>query len=236
MALEFARRLQDIIAIARRDSRTSLSFGLGLVADIIVESLDTIDSSFPTINTDSRSAAESIELACAAAETLDACHLIEAALFSAHAECCFLEFALPRGRTHDSLAQFLDETVRSVRGSSFVYVVWNHQPERCLHLARSHEGHPRTLGLIARGKLLTALQQGSMLAVLLPSPATAAMARDVEAALLAVLVRQRLLPAVGGVSRQVPEAPGTAYLAEISRLFRDFASRLRSPAPSELAE
>jgi hypothetical protein len=236
MALEFARKLQEIVAIARRDSRASLSFGLGVIADVLLESLDTVDSDFPSIDIGGRSVARGIEIARSAAELLDACSVIEAHLFSAPAERCFLEFPLPQNRSHDSLVTFLDEAAgRIASDTTFVYAVWSLQPERCLLVARSQECNARSFGPSARGQLLPALQQGSLLAVMLPSPMTAATALDVEAALLAVLSRQTLPPAVRSTYKPVPAARGAAYLAEISRLLQDVASRFRSSVPSEVS-
>jgi hypothetical protein len=235
MTLNFARRLQDVVAIARRNSQISLRFGLSIVADIILESLDTVDSDLPTINADCQSLAQGIEIARSAIEVLDACLLIEAHLFSVQPNRCFIELMLPQDRSDDSLMRFFDGAVRRAANDSvFVYAVWALPSERCLYLARSHEDTMQTLDPSARTRLLTALQQGSLLAVMHPSPMTAAMVLDIEAAIIAVFESQNLFAAVSSKSKPVCAARGAAYLARLSRLFHDLGFKFQSRVPSAL--
>jgi hypothetical protein len=233
MMLDFARRLQDVVAIARRNSQTSLSFGLGIVADAILESLDTADSDFPTINADAQSVARGIEIVRDATEVLDACLLIESHLFSVQSGRCFLEFALPQDRSDDSLMRFFDGYVRkAVNDSAFVYTVCALQREQYLYLARCHEGSTQTLDPSTRASLLAALRQGSQLAVMRPSPMTAATVIDIEAAIFAVFESENLFAAVSSRSKPVRAARGAAYLAELSRLFHDLGLKFQSPVLS----
>lgn len=226
MAVELARQLKDIRDTALCSSRAELQFAFSMVADVLV---DTFDSEDHALRIDRRGAFEALEIARGAAEVIDACQVIESSLFAGDAERCIEQFELPRIRSYDAISRFLEYDVRSaVMENVFVYLVWNCDPERCLHIGRTQD-HERTLRLDGRGKLFSALQQGSLLAVIHPSPTSAATASEVEAAIVSVLDRQKLLSDRAPASGKVARALGAAQLAEIGRLLLELASRFQTP-------
>jgi hypothetical protein len=110
----------------------------------------------------------------------------------------------------------------------FVYAIWSRDSERYLYVGKSLDSE-RGLRLDGRGKLFSALQQGSLITVMNPSPTSATTASDVEAAIVSVLDRQRLLSERAARSAQAPRALGAAQLAEIGRLLLELASRFQAP-------
>jgi hypothetical protein len=224
MAVEIARQLKEIREAALCGSRAELRFAFSMVADVLV---DTFDSDGHALRIDRRGAFEALEIARSAAEVLDACQVIER-LFSGDAEHCVEQFELPRNRSHDAISRFLEYDVRSAMENGFVYVVWSRDPACCLHVGRT-EAHERTLRLDGRGKLLSALQQGSLLGLIHPSPIGAGSTSEFEAAIVSVLDRQKLLSDRSAVSEKVARALGAAQLAEIGRLLLELASRFQGP-------
>jgi hypothetical protein len=228
MAVEFERQLKDIRDAAQCSSRGELRFAFSMVADVLV---DTFDSDGHALRIDRRSAFEALEIARGAAEVIDACQVIETCLFAGHAEDRFEEFELPRNRSHEAIARFLQYDIRSsVVESPFVYAVWSRDPERYLYIGKTEDGE-HGIRLDGRGKLFSALQQGSLITLMNPSPASATTAGDVEAAIVSVLDRQKLLADRAVKSDQVPRALGAAQLAEIGRLLLELASRFQGPVP-----
>jgi hypothetical protein len=226
MAVEFARQLKDICGAALCSSRAQLRFAFSMVADVLV---DTFDSDAPPLRIDRRGAFEALEIARSAAEVIDACQVIESCLFAGHAENCFEEFELPRSRSYEAISRFVEYDIRStVLENVFVYTVWSRDPERYLYVGKTHEGE-RRLRLDGRGKLFSALQQGSLITLMNPSPTSATTASDVEAAIVSVLDRQKLLSDRAGKSEQAPRVLGAAQLAEIGRLLLELASRFQAP-------
>src|SRR5687767_15581713 len=98
MAVEFARKLKDILDIAVRDSRAELRFALHMIADIILE---TFDSELQSPKIDRRTTLDVMQLAHGAAYTIDACWLIESAVLSSAAGRSVREIELPRDRSTD---------------------------------------------------------------------------------------------------------------------------------------
>jgi hypothetical protein len=226
MAVELARQLKELRDSAQRSSRGELRFAFSMVADVLVE---TFDAEGHALRIDRRGAFEALEIARGAAEVIDACHVIESSLFSRDDQHCIEQFELPHNRSYDAISKFLEYDVRSaVRENAFVYLVWSRDPERCLYIGTTQD-HERTLRLDGRGKLFSALQQGSLLGLLHPSPQSAASVSEVEAAIVSVLDRQKLLSDRGAVSDKVARALGTAQLAEIGRLLLELASRFQAP-------
>lgn len=226
MAVEFARQLKDIRDAAQCSSRSELRFAFSMVADVLV---DTFDSDGHPLRIDRRGAFEALEIARSAAEVIDACQVIETCLFAGRAEDCFEEFELPRNRSHEAIAGFLQYDIRSsVVENPFVYAVWSRDPERYLYVGKTEDGE-HGIRLDGRGKLFSALQQGSLITLMNPSPATATTASDVEAAIVSVLDRQKLLSDRAVKSDKVPRALGAAQLAEIGRLLLELASRFQAP-------
>jgi hypothetical protein len=235
MAAEFSRRLKELVDGAMHDSREELRFALGMFADIL---LCPFDSNPQPVSSARRSASEVMEIVRAAAEVVNACHLLESRLFSAPAAYRIEDFEIPRPRSHDErsrhdeLSRFLDQNIREAIGESpFVYVVWSSNPEHYLHVGKSLDGSggARALELNVHGELFSALQQGSWMTLLTPRPANQAGAIDVEAAILWVLDSRRALPELCVKSEDVPGAPGAAYLAEIGCLLGELASKFQAP-------
>jgi hypothetical protein len=226
MAVELARQLKEIRDAALCSSRAELRFAFSMVADVLV---DTFDSENQALRIDRRGAFEALEIARSAAEVIDACRVIESCLFSVAAEHCFEQFELPRTRSYDAISRFLEYDVRSaVMENVFIYTVWSRDPQRCLHIG-STQDHDRTLRLDGRGKLFAALQQGALLGLIHPSPSSAAIVGEVEAAIVSVLDRQKLLSDRTAVPEKVARALGAAQLAEIGRLLLELASRFQAP-------
>jgi hypothetical protein len=226
MAVEFARQLRDIRDAAQCSSHAELRFAFSMVADVLV---DTFDSGGHPLRIDRRGAFEALEIARSAAEVIDACQVIEACLFAGRAEDCFEEFELPRNSSHEAIARFLQYDIRSsVVQSPFVYAVWSRDPERYLYVGRTDDGE-HWIQLDGRGRLFSALQQGSLITLMNPSPASATTASDVEAAIVSVLDRQKLLSDRAVMSEKAPRALGAAQLAEIGRLLLELASRFQAP-------
>ena len=226
MAVELARQLKELRDAALCSSRSELRFAFSMVADVMV---DTFDSESHALRIDRRGAFEALEIARSAAEVIDACHVIESCLFSGAAEHCVEQFELPRARSFDAISRFLEYDVRSaVMGNAFIYTVWSRDPQRCLHIGRTQEHEPR-LRLDGRGKLFAALQQGALLGLIHPSPNSAATVSEVEAAIVSVLDRQKLLSDRTAVPEKVARALGAAQLAEIGRLLLELASRFEAP-------
>jgi hypothetical protein len=233
MAVEFTRRLKGVVDGAVHGSRAELRFGLGMLADIILESLETFESGLPSVRVDHASASQAAAIARGAVRVLDACHLLESSLLSTPAassasistpyRCKELE--LPRRRDHDTLLAFLRQRVlRTVEWHPVVYVVWTQDPERYLHVGRSPHDNVgvQSLELDARGELFAALQQGSVITLLVPSSPSATLV-DLERALVRVLHCQSALPEVDARPEQVPGATSAAYLAELGRLLGELA-------------
>jgi len=226
MAVELARQLKDIRDAALCSSRTELRFAFSMVADVL---LDTFDADGHALRIDRRGACEALEIARSAAEVIDACQVIQGSLFSRDAQHCVEQFELPRNRSYDAISRFLEYDVRSaVMENAFVYVVWAHEPERCLHVGRTQD-HEHGLRLDGRGKLLPALQQGSLLGLLHPSSSSMATVSEVEAAIVSVLDRRKLLSDRAALPQKVARALGAAQLAEVGRLLRELASRFQAP-------
>lgn len=236
MAVEFPRKLKNIVDSAIHDSRAELRFALGMVADVIVEAFD---SDLQATAVDRRSVSEAMEIARAAARIVDAGHLIESCLFGGRGERCFRELELPHNRNPDVLSSFLERGVRrAVENYPFVYVVWQCNPERYLHIGNGQyePGAARCLDLATPG-LLAALQQGSLMTLLVPAPMTTTAAVDIEAAIRSVLDCQKAPFDLAADPARVPGAPGAAHLAELGRLLGELAAKLGGARPvvSELA-
>jgi hypothetical protein len=231
MAVEFARQLKRLVDAASHDSRTDICFALGMVHEVVSEILDVSELIPRGRPTSYGSASEAIEIARAATEVYDACHVIEACLFSARHSYRLQELELPVSRGDDALIAFLDHDVsNAVVDCSFVYAVWARSPERCLYVGRSDHDGDRARGVRrrfdSRGKLVTALQRGSALALMLPSSRHAAVAVELEAAILSVLGSQDALPELNVRSENVARAVGSACLAEIGRMLGELGSKL----------
>jgi hypothetical protein len=228
MAVELARQLKEIRDAALCSSRSELRFAFSMVADVLV---DTFDSDGHALRIDRRGAFEALEIARSAAEVIDACQVLEGGLFSGAAEHCVEQFELPRTRSYDAISRFLEYDVRSaVMESVFIYTVWSREPQRCLHVGSTTD-HERKLRLDGRGKLFAALQQGALLGLIHPSPNSVATVSEVEAAIVSVLDRQKLLSDRAAVPENVARALGAAQLAEIGRLLLELASRFQAPVP-----
>jgi len=226
MAVELALQLKEFRDAALCSSRAELRFAFSMVADVLV---DTFDSESHALRIDRRGAFEALEIARSAAEVIDACQVMESCLFGAAAEHRVEQFELPRTRTYDAISRFLEYDVRSaVIDSVFVYTVWSRDPQRCLHIG-STQDHERKLRLDGRGKLFAALQHGALLGLIHPSPNSAATVREVEAAIISVLDRQKLLSDRTAVPERVSRVLGAAQLAEIGRLLLELASRFQAP-------
>jgi predicted GIY-YIG superfamily endonuclease len=226
MVAEFGRRLKDIRDAALCSSRAELRFAFSMVADVLV---DTFDSDTRALTIDRRGAFEALEIARSAAEVIDACQVIESCLFAGHAESCFEEFELPQNRSYEEISRFLEYELRStVLENVSVYVVWSRDPERYLYIGTTEDGE-RRLRLDGRRKLFTAVQQGSRISLMNPTPTSATTASDVEAAIISVLECQRLLSESAVKSDKAPRALGTAQRAEIGRLLVELASRFQAP-------
>ena len=226
MAVELALQLKEFRDAALCSSRAELRFAFSMVADVLV---DTFDSESHALRIDRRGAFEALEIARSAAEVIDACQVMESCLFGAAAEHRVEQFELPRTRTYDAISRFLEYDVRSaVIDSVFVYTVWSRDPQRCLHIG-STQDHERKLRLDGRGKLFAALQHGALLGLIHPSPNSADTVREVEAAIISVLDRQKLLSDRTAVPERVSRVLGAAQLAEIGRLLLELASRFQAP-------
>jgi hypothetical protein len=204
-----------------------------MLADIILESLETFESDTTSVRIDHGSASEAAAIARAAVGTLDACRLLEANLLATHAagsvksstpyRC--LELELPARRDHDTLLALLRRNVaRAAEWQPVVYVVWTRDPERYLHVGRSPHDNVgnQSVELDVCGALLAALQEGSVITLLSPSSSSAPVV-DMESALLRVLRRQGALPGVEPRPGQASSASSATYLAEIGRLLGQLA-------------
>jgi hypothetical protein len=228
MAVEFARQLKDTVDVAGHDGRSELRFALYLIADVLLE---TFDGDLQSVVLDRRTASDAIAIARAAAHVVDACCIIESSLFGAHATRCFTELSLPIARDSAALGEFFERRVRSAgERAPVVYMIWQRDPLRYLYVGRTERaGEPPTPRPDARGALFSALQQGSVITVMTPSPAAAIAASDLETALLAVLDRRNALPALNARPDSVVSAPGTAYLTAIGQLLCELAAKLQAP-------
>jgi hypothetical protein len=190
MAAELTRRLSSIVDLAIHGSRADLRFGLGMLADILLETLDALDSDAEPVRTEHESASDVIALARAAVEVLEACHVLKSSLTSSND--AYNELKLPRNRDYNTLLTFIRQDVRrAVEGKPFVYVVWSRDPERYLHVGKT-QGGIHHFELDAHRNLYTALQEGSDVTLIVPSSSGTAV--DVmESALRRVLHRQRAL-------------------------------------------
>ena len=222
MAVEFARKLKDIIDVAARDSRAELRFALHMIADIILE---TFDSDLQSLDIDCRTTLDVMQIAHDAAHTIDACSVVETAVLAGSAERCVKELALPVDRSHDALARFLEQLCRAMESRPFVHVVWR-DPAEILHVGSRRGDDARW----PSPTLLGALHHGSHIALLIPPPNAAATVSDVEAALVSVLGRRTALGDRERAPARVPRAVGAAHLAEIGRLLGELASKFRAPA------
>jgi hypothetical protein len=229
MAVEFARQLKDTVDTVSRDGRRDLRFALDMIADIMLEAFDSDPRSVALDHT----ASDAVAIARAAAQVVDACCIIESSLFGARSAGCFTELALPLTRSKGVLGEFFEQCLRSAgERAPLVYLVWQRDPQRYLYVGRTPDraGEPPIQRLDARGALLGALQQGSVITVMTPSPAAAIAASDVETALLAVLDRGNALPALNASPDRVRGEFGTAYLAALGRLLCELASKFQAPA------
>jgi hypothetical protein len=228
MAVEFARQLKDTVDAVSRDGRRDLRFALYMIADIMMEAFDSAPQS---VALDRRTASDAVAIARAAAQVVDACCIIESSLLGARGAGCFTELALPIARDGDALGRFFEQCVRTAGARApVVYMIWQRDPLRYLYVGRTPErtGEPPAPRPEARGVLFSALQQGSVITVMMPSPAGAFAASDIEAALLAVLDRSNALPGLNARPERVLGAPGTAYLGSIGRLLRELASKFQA--------
>jgi len=229
MTAEFAKKLRDLVDVAMQVGQQALREALRDLADVISKAFD---SELVEVSLDGRLADEAISDARTAAEVVDACHVIKSRLFFTRNGGCFREFKLPRNRDYHSLSDFLDLDVRAVvEGSPFVYIVWRRSPESYFYVGKSDnkDGKASRLKLEGRGKLLDALQQGSIMTLMLPRPQTPTVASDVEAAVLAVLYDRERLPSLNVKQEKVPRTEGSAHLSQIGRLLDDLAAEFKVP-------
>jgi hypothetical protein len=228
MAVKFARQLKDTVDAVSRDGRRDLRFALYMIADILLEAFDSDPQS---VAFDRRTVSDAVAIARAAAHVVDACGIIESSLFDARAAGGFAELALPVARNSDALGEFFERCVRSAgERAPVVYMIWEAAPQRYLYVGRTERaGEPPAQRPDARGALFSALQQGSVITVMTPSPAAAIAASDVETALLGVLDRCNALPALNGRPDRVVGALGTAYLTAIGGLLCELAAKLQVP-------
>jgi hypothetical protein len=221
MAVEFARKLKDILDVAVRDSRAELRFALHMIADIILE---TFDSELQSPKIDRRTTLDVMQLAHGAAYTIDACWLVESAVLSGADHRSVKEIELPRDRSADALARFLDHLGGAMENRPFVHVVWRRDTEEILHVGSRRGGDGGWSG----AALIDALQRGSRLALLIPAPGAAVTVVEIEAALLAVLGTQQARDDLDRAPDTVPGAAGAA-LEEIGRLLCELASKFHIP-------
>jgi hypothetical protein len=221
MAVEFARKLKDILDIAVRDSRAELRFALHMIADIILE---TFDSELQSPKIDRRTTLDVMQLAHGAAHTIDACWRVESAVLAGAADRSIREIELPRDRSADSLARFLDHLWSAMEGRPFVHAVWRRDTEEILHVGSRHGGD----GGWSDVGLIEALQRGARIALLIPPQGAAVTVVELEAALLAVLGTQHARDDAEGAADNMPGTAGAA-LEEIGRLLCELASKFRMP-------
>lgn len=230
MAVQFARQLKDTVDAVSHDGRRDLRFALDMIADIMLEAFDP---DLQSVVIDRGTTSDAVAIARAAARVVDACQVIESSLFGARAAGCFTELALPPDRSSRALGDFFERHVRSAGGRGPVfYMIWQCEPVRYLYLGRTsvHTGEVQPRGLDARAVLYKALQQGSLMTLMLPSPSSATAASDLEAALLAVLDRHKALPGFNARPDNAVGTLGAAYLAAIGELLCELASKLQVPA------
>jgi hypothetical protein len=232
MAVEFARKLKDILDVAVRDSRAELRFALHMIADIILE---TFDSELQSPKIDRRTTLDVMQLAHGAAHTIDACWLVESAVLSGAADRSVREIELPRDRSAESLARFLDHLWGAMENRPFVHVVWRRDTEEILHVGsrRGGDGGWSGSALIDptprdSPRLIDALQRGSRIALLIPPPGAAVTVVEIEAALVAVLGTQQAREDPERAPDSAPGAAGAA-LEEIGQLLCELASKFRMP-------
>jgi hypothetical protein len=218
MEVKFARSLEGIVTTAMRDSRVELRFGLGMIADIILENLEATDAPVVSEPGARPRASEALAIASSAVEVMDACQFIACNVLSVAARYCCKEFELPRNPDHDVVIDLFRRHIASTDAPvSFVFVVWVPEPERYLYVGSGEQRRVETrrIELDTSEALLPALTQGSLITLMLPS-STGASAVDLEAALLSVLHSQKALSDVGAMSRQRSRVPG--MVREIGRL------------------
>jgi hypothetical protein len=228
MSLEFACRLRRIVDDAIRANQVELRFALGMVAEVILETLDSFDLEAARI--ERRSAPQAIALARAAAQVLDACRLLQDRLLSVHPERCFVELALPRDRSPAVLAELIDLARRGAPDGPCAYVVWQPVPERFLYVCKARRLDPPAE---PRGPLFTALQQGALLTLAFPPAGSGPVSADVTNALLTVLDNRSRFPALNVRSEQSAAALGASYLAPVGRMLGELASSFELPLPPE---
>jgi hypothetical protein len=226
MSLEFAYRLRPIVEDAIRANRAELQFALGMIGEVILETLDSFDPE--TARIERRSAPQAIALARTAAQVLDACRLLETSLLSAHPERCFRELALPRDRSRAALAELLDLAGRGVPDGPCVQVIWQPVPERFVYVCKARRLEPPSE---PRGPLFTALQQGALLTLAFPADGGRPVSGDLASALLAVLDDRSRFPVLNVRVEQPVGAAGTAYLAPVGRMLGELASSFDAPLP-----
>jgi len=229
MSADFAEILKSYSKEAMKDGSARLRRALREVGDVVVRAFD---SEIDRIDVNSENILDTIEVARSAAEVVDACHIIQARLYTVGNNDCFREFGLPRRRAYDVLSDFIDTDVRdSIDVRPFVYVIWNRRPEVCFYVGRSEnkDGRATRLKLEGRGKLLEALHLGSLMTLMLPSPRTSTVALDVEAAVLAVLHNRKRPPILNSKIEKVPGTLGSAHLSRIGRLLGELAVHFKHP-------
>ena len=227
MIADFASKLKDMLETARRESREELRFALCMVADVIVE---TLDSEPRVLEIDRRSASEAVAAARAAATVVDACHLVEHWLFSDSIERRFKELRLPKSRDRDALRKFLEQDIRGVaEGRPFIYAISTRDPEHHLYVGegKSLESGARNPALKDGGQVFDAWQHGHALTLMLPSLSGAVTICDVAAAVLTVLQSRKALPRINGGAKGGQSAVGAMYLSEIGALFGELADQLQ---------
>jgi hypothetical protein len=221
MAVEFARKLKDILDVAVRDSRAELRFALHMIADIILE---TFDSELQSPKIDRRTTLDVMRLAHGAAHTIDACWLVESLVLAGADHRSVKEIELPRDRSPDALARFLDQLWGAMENRPFVHAVWRRDTEEILHVGSRSAGDDGWSG----AALIEALRRGSRIALLIPPPGAAVTVVELEAALVAVLGMHQAREDPAAALDNVAGTAGAA-LEEIGRLLCELASKFRIP-------
>jgi hypothetical protein len=204
-----------------------------MIADVILEIFDALESDLQIVRQERHSLSQVLPIAREAASVLDACQLISSSLFSIPAEHCFHDLELPPDRSYNARSSFFYQSVRVVvEDRPFVYIVWNHQPRRFLYVGtcQFEEATARTSALEPRGKLLHALQQGSLATLICPRPMSASLANALQAALLSVFDSQRAYPDFNDRPRKAVR-PLPSHLEEIGQLVDELGTRLEVPTP-----
>jgi hypothetical protein len=228
MEVQFARALQDICKGALDDSRENLRFALGVIADVMLEIFNALESDLHLARQERSSVSHVVRIARRAVAVLDACQLLASSLFTIPVEHCFHELELRDGRNYESLSGVLHKRIRAaVNERPFVYVVWNRRAKRFIYVGAGQCDAKQGLAcaFASRRKLLDALQVGSVLTLICPRQMSASLASSVETALLSVLESQRIFPELNDRPRMPVRAEPRWCLDEIGQLVGEIGRR-----------